>query len=576
MNAPIPARSLRARAALLALLGSGLGACASPRPPPLVAKQRVSLPAAAPAPAVVELASAGSVRDVGELSDGRRALLSGGARIAFGKTTSFASDVVAARLVGAAPTKSGWRFLDATGTLWRSSDFLGPLERAGRLEIPAFEPTDSRGVISVLTGAARDELMLVDELGSLQSVLPLPARSASWLDARHGLAQLEGGRLAYTDDGGMHFRALGDYDWAVPKDSVWSVGDALEVTLEGKVQPATKKRDSAPSWMGDENALREAVLSAAPQLLALSNALWVAGGWSLPQGRDLVRFDERGRVVQRVAGALWDAGCALRRWGQRAVLLCEDWGAHEQERGHGSIDTEEIATRIFVTDDGVHFAPLLTAQTPPDDLVLSSNGESLAWRDSVRGGLRIWRREGPVSRQVPDGRNAEPLALHGSRLFGLTGPDNERTWWTIDTSKLGVHPVDLPKGLLKPHASFTPDGALQVCGLENKSPACWLGSEPGTLVRLALPEQAQTVSFADSQHGLAAGADLSKIWRTNDGGKSWGGLSLPGVVDGKHIAISSYGEPNLHCDVQRCVLRGSSVTVIFNGWGELAASSTRL
>ncbi|MCC7537378.1 MAG: hypothetical protein IT379_14240 [Deltaproteobacteria bacterium] len=144
-----------------------------------------------------------------------------------------ADDVFVGTVVAASRQDGVWWFLGSDGTLWRAPSFLGRPQRAGRIELRGAVPagTSNEGILVVHPAPVGDLYRV--RAGVARRIGGLPQGGVvggAFLDARRGVAVLDGGVLARTDDGGATWAPLRIRDEVV---GVHAIGDSYRVLFRG-------------------------------------------------------------------------------------------------------------------------------------------------------------------------------------------------------------------------------------------------------------------------------------------------------------------------------------------------------
>ncbi|MCC7542572.1 MAG: hypothetical protein IT379_40530 [Deltaproteobacteria bacterium] len=574
--------------ASLAVVACLVAACGGPTVRPVRGSTRVVEPPVEP-PAIVSVLSGFGLRltSPGRDASGRATVTIGGLRGALtADAMTVAPQALLYPIVAVSQTARGWVTVDVAGTMWRGADFVGPLEAIGPLGVEAADAEQSVGLVAVRDGRRAASLYVTDGSGPARRIDSLPrdgVLSAAFVDAQRGLAVVDGGQLALTEDGGSTWRgldtdALGARVRAVDGQLVVSPAEdpygreRLFVDAAGAVTRGPHREDTTLAML--DRVLMRAVLASFPAMLVPSETLVADGRLVVrPPGgesRDLWLADARtGRfeVVENVRPA---ADCTLAAWGPATALLC---GPRDAPRA------------LYRTEDGrrvVRIATLSLARYESPHFAL--DGASVTWwgwgdgvaRPAEDDSASLW-----VAR-ASEGWRSEPVVGTATRRSTSANIRESSGAWAAWRD---LELMRLPEGtLVEPTIAegetaslhgLTVDGLLWVNTLgANGRRALRLGVPDGELVRIDLPDGAILAAMRDARRGIAVGETLAHAWRTVDGGASWEPLEAPVRGDRAHATMfsreQSFGPFDIECRWAHCIARGvEGISLLVHGWGAL-------
>ncbi|MBI5517421.1 MAG: hypothetical protein HY909_26865 [Deltaproteobacteria bacterium] len=575
----------------------------------------------------------------------------GGLRLsATGDAVEVSQEHFTEQVHGAVPLDHGWAFVTEDGVVAVSETFTGPLRRLGHVQLPTDLPValHQRPPWATVPPFLRGRVVVLDREGTLwssegmealgpQRGLPVPAHDAAFLDASRGAVVTRYGALLHTQDGGASWRPV-DLGDGVAAGLVVHAGDLFAVTTAGTrpldragvlgppTAPPPPEEPLAPLDPEARERVVEAMLARHPALLTLETTLRARDGARLAaEGRDLVARDAAtGRVLRRREGALPDAACDLRGWGEDLAIACPraPWLLRATETDTvatvaraGEVASDEprnaepsavpLASGVF-SDDGLHAAfagacPSESGASPndrnTDDVGICALVDGVGrWRSlgvavvgerptlvGMHGGLLLVSAaseappRGPFRLVDTDTGRGEELALAAPEV--ARAPVLVAAQWTADGRVAGIALGDAPdapdeggdlRGRWPSSVASLSEWPWRARGLR-ASLALGRPGAPWTL--RGLPLGVLALSMADGARGLAVGAHLGAVWRTVDGGRTWTQLTVP--VEGAAEAVPSvlppfHALPSVRCEAGGCSVRGR---LVVRGWGPLRRGS---
>lgn len=449
-------------------------------------------------------------------------------------------------------------FTSASGALYASDTFLGPLEllREGHFYLRSC--LVRFGVHSVITGPGN--LVLVgpgDRIAELPDSLSGRVVDAAFRSPTKGVVVVVPGDALFTKDletfspvdvgGRAVLESWPEEDrWVlVTDDGHFAIDeDGKAERLEGTFEP------SFPRVPEDVEArLREA--SIARQPLAWTEAMPDRAGRLL-----LLRHDDE-RYGRPVDGAIqrWSADgletvpapeaiprCFMGSWGSQPLWRCEGkastWDGAWREIGEvGTVvaahDGSSIATEGYCLPDGA-----------------DERDRTICLYDGER-----WRHRTLEERWSLSDVLGEWVLLRSRRerrVISFADP-------TIDLR------VELGEGLRVRSMGFDAEGGLWGRAGSDDGLVGFRGDPGEPVVPFALPEGTRELGMVDGRRGMAVGETLADVWVTRDGAETWEPLALP--IQGE--AANAPRRGHLRCGVSGCVLENAFV------WGspELLAAA---
>lgn len=489
---------------------------------------------------------------------------------------AFGHDRFAAPIVAATRVASGWVFVSRDGAVASAPSFTGTLTRRGNI---------GRAVGQVRIGSGR--ALLTDDAGAvwstdgtvdIRAVDTLPdgtAIAGVYADARHGAVVMNGGRAFHTDDGGATWHGID-----LGTDAAFNVfarGTTIvfattagyrEIDASGRLRETT---DLATEDVTLSRGTVRSLVSAARRndssvIDAIDAARGVLreGAWWIPDERTVRVVDAAtGAVRREMRGVLPASDCSLRAWGDALAATC-----------HATTGT------LFRSDDGEHFRAIDDARSEVG-IVFSDDGLHAARRgrcaaiaghdpdayrtDSMH--VCVYSENGGWHEFDASTQLRELSAMHGDALIvrSLDSVD-ESLVHVLHASEDRFAPLTAPSAsndgsgsIRVEDARFTTDGWIAALGAQGEGRVAThvllIGPTERALTVHALPPGASRIGFLDARHGLAAGVDASKLWRTVDGGATWIPLTVP--LDGDPRTVSFELETTratgeIDCRVDRC------------------------
>jgi hypothetical protein len=256
--------------------------------------------------------------------------------------------------------------------------------------------------------------------------------------------------------------------------------------------------------------------------------------------------------------------CTLTTWGAKFLASCY----LPEDGAHG----------LFVTDGERPFTELRRGTLDAGGFAAAKDGGVIAIDGACENVERERDEATPVC--VYDGGTWHTRALPGRAVLldasgdallyrrmsmRFTDPHNSlgelRVLRNADNDADGrAIQLDTPGAVLV-SASFASGGVLAGIAVRGNERFVAIGTPDRPLALRALPSSAERVAFADPTRGIASGRDLSHVWVTTDGARTWSRLSPPIDGDASGVALA-LEEPrdvpgarsSVECDPTTCVV----------------------
>jgi hypothetical protein len=523
-------------------------ACATPSPPPRIVAPPPPVPPPPAPPVRGVVARPIPVIDAPRVVEDhpkRISVVAGSLRAELTPDgVALAQDQLGFAVIAAAHVAGGWVFVAADGTVVRADNFLGPLVRLGEVPREPWKPVAMPATCGRVAVGGGDVLYSSDGGPLVASKLPGDVIGAAFADARRGMVVVDGGALYETRDAGATFSRvdLGDDAAATVRCEAGALRvDTLAASLgfapDGTRAPSPPA-PAAPLAADLRFAVERAVLRAYPEVAEQLGGVRARDGSAMFfKGDRLVPLlpddPDRHRVRH----------CKAAPWGDGLALVC-DRKLYRVDSGGEHLVADDVASPVL-SDDGRH---AMWDCSPP-----SPRGAPPTAR------TRCVYNDGKVSRGPG---HFSVAVMHGAQV--VDGHWDKLDIVDIDTgAAVRTVAITQPPGTTR-FELFRRSGDGSIVFADASALAgtttVRVVLAGGDASYLALPAGATRSGFADARRGIAAGYDLAKLWRTDDGGAHW--LPLAVEVDGELLARPErYGTSwlpawSLDCTRDRCIVDG--------------------
>jgi hypothetical protein len=420
------------------------------------------------------------------------------------KGVELAEDLFVDAIVAATAVKDGWVFASADGSFARADTFLGALTYLGDAPRELATRTSVGRSCERLARGAGDMLYSTTGHELETSKAPGVVVAAAFANAQFGAVVLDGGALYVTHDAGATFAAT----------------DLVVTELGCEAGKLRVKTSTATVSIGSDGT-RD--VSARQPFTPLDEDLRIAF-----RRNALRRWPEVGAFA-----ATWpDARrCTHARWGADTVFVCDS--PPQAPRSGAPYTSSSTAYRVKDGELSTEFSGVHGYASFSDD------GVHAAWSCTERDPNS--RARPPEVTCVYDGRTVtrRPGGTLGRMVHGVTNfAFHNRTFISEDV-RTGADRRTIALAQVQPGSvaseSVTGDGEYAI-GLRylydrkteviTQTDIVFVGLARGDVALVALPAGTSRVGFVDRKRGLAAGADLAKLLRTEDGGATWIPLEL--------------------------------------------------
>lgn len=499
----------------------------------------------------------GNARIVGTDSSGASLVLAGESRARVTtNAVEWALQATGLQFEDAQEIGGTWYFWDESGAvLSAAGGFLGDLTEVGRAPVRLESTLISEGVL--LARLADHSIATFDPTRGvrvLSGPVAGPMIDAAFLSPSSGVVIAPPGRLYRTTDG----------DTFAPVDTgtsllveVWPMEGAfyirtstgfLRMGEDGAVAPF----EGDPPWPAE---IPDEVAAQLEEALEMREP-FDFGPMPGPAGRVVLDWNDGTVDVWDPTEGLRmiqppDAHCAVVGLGDRVVAACENEdGSHD----------------IYLSEDTQHFRQLGTVRSRygfTDDFFLAPDGSSIVVQgrcgDPDEAGYETlcWH-DGAAFRERTVAPNTSVISVLREHALVTSFVAETGTNWVslLELSGTGeAVPLATPPGVTAlEHAHFAADGTISAIAYGNETASLAIGRPGETLTVLPLPEGTTEFEMADAMHGLAVGANLSQIWATTDGGRTWGPMDVP--FQGVPGEYESMAYDRVLCSSAGCVLAG--------------------
>jgi hypothetical protein len=485
-------------------------------------------------------------------SDGTQSVFTGEARARIGPNdVTWAHDVAALDIVGAAPIGDAWYFAISGGAIMRSTDgFLGALSEVTRATIPIAYAQAGDGVMSLVLADGSHVRLDASGLAPFVPVENARVISVALASPTHGAAVVAPGRLLITTDG--HTYAPRDIGPHVPIGvSLGASGSYVVHTLDGwlrlrgeTTEPLDGDPQEMPAPVGEPSTLRLWASQSQHQPFDVAMPPGPSGRvyrYTMTNG-NIVAWDPTRGVVTLPPPA---DGCSVSGFGDALYALCGD-----------------VPVQVFVSDDFASWRDLGSVVGPMSQWYWSADGSSLLVRGhcSDPGGWdRVCWHDGNGWRERSVGDDITVYGVWRDRaIVTTTNPDDGS--YRLGVLDLRSEEAPVPVTVPDPSA-FDPNGLVVAADGtlttfthdgEGALTALWIGPLAGPLTQRLLPDAMVAAGMADALRGLAIGTNFALVSTTSDGGVTWTPAAVPSTGDATEIGAV---QNTIVCSGGGCTLR---------------------
>ncbi len=478
-----------------------------------------------------------------------------------GERVTWAQDVMPSPIEEAVRMSDGWVFRAAflgEAVLASSPQFIGTLT--------GFVQTHRDGSLDLETGLAavvdQGELFLGERVGAIRHAGPVPVFplwGLAFVDALHGALLSDAARVFVTEDGGTHWRQIDTHDTVVERLQ-HSPHGIRGVIAGGSIEVLAATASPEPHRPAPDPATRARLPEVLLRDAALHHRAWIpslfAAGFVHPfaSGETLVADTHTALLVARDGGSFVPidglrTDCRWSDWGRDAVMaVCAGDVMRIDSRGRSTIVLRG-AQSARAADDGDHlWLPDARCPAAGERAPRPSPQTLCRWSVAEQRGI-----------EAPFDLNLRFVAGHVLQWeqLGCTEPG------LTDVRHLDLNAVpprwprvQLPSPVTRfDHFEHDGSGAFSGAGADSRrDPARYFAirGSPERPVAVPLPPEAESAAFADAMRGAASDPASTRVWVTDDAGRTWHAVAVPpALASGRQMR--GFG-PEITCDPTGCTL----------------------